>query len=141
MKLEEIRSNLAIMMNLRFDLTQEMLDAPGPLRFHNRKDWTDEGTERIVREHQEQAGFYFCIHARNNKPILALIHFLPDGDRTTEDIIGFPEHLLVEAIQQSSEDIQHAKARIHVGGHFLINKPIEDMLRLGLMVANKKKEV
>lgn len=131
-------------MHLRFDLSQEMLDAPGPLRFHPRNDWTDEGTERIRKEHHEQAGFYFCIHAWNNKPRLALVHFLPDGDRTMEDISGFPEKFLVEAIEQQSESVQHAKHKIYIGGHFAINKPVEDILRAGLMVAaagKKKKEV
>ncbi len=137
--LEDIHKNPAIMMHLRFDLTKKMLDAPGPLRFHPRNDWTEEGAERIRKEHQEQAGFYFCIHAWNNKPRLALIHFLPDGDMKTEDIIGFPEKFLIEAILQSSENIKHAKAKIHVGGHFPINKPTEDMLRAGIMAAGKKK--
>jgi hypothetical protein len=140
MKLKDILNNPEIMANLRWDLTQEMLNAPGPLRFHPVNDMTDEGAERIRREHQEQAGFYFCIHVWNNKPRLALIHFLPVGDMKGEDITGFPEKFLIEAIQQSSESIQHAEDKIHVGGHFLINKPIEDMLRLGLMVARKKKE-
>lgn len=138
--LEDIRNNPVIMMRLRFDLTQEILDAPGPLRFHPRNDWTEAGAERIRKEHHEQAGFYFCIHAWNNKPRLALIHFMPDGEMKSEDITGFPEKFLVEAIQQSSENIQHANAKIHVGGHFLITKPIEDMLRAGLVAGGKKKE-
>ncbi len=138
MRLKDILNNPEIMENLRWDLTQEMLDAPGPLRFHplnNR-----EGIERIRSDHHEQAGYYFCIHAWNNKPMLALIHFLPVGDREVEDITGFPEKFLVEAIQQSSESIQHAKNRIYVGGHFPINKPIEDMLRLRFMIGKNKKE-
>lgn len=64
----------------------------------------------------------------------------PDGDSRTEDLSGFPEKFLVESIQQSSESIQHAKDKTYVGGHFLINKPIEDMLRAGLVIAGKKKE-
>lgn len=140
MKLTEILNNPGIMENLRWDLTQEMLDAPGPLRFHPLKDMTGEGVKNIRREHKEQAGYYFCIHASYNKPSLALIHFLPFGDRETEDITGFPEKFLIEAIQQSSGSTRHAKNRIYVGFHIPINKPIEDMLRLRLMIAKKKKE-
>lgn len=138
MKLKDILSDPAIIEKLRWDLTQEMLDAPGSLRFHPTNDMTEEGVEQIRREHQEQAGYYFFIHAWNDKARLALIHFLPVGDVKVVDITGFPEKFLIEAIQQSSESIQHAKFRIHVGGHFIINKPIEDMLRLGLMVARKE---
>ena len=138
MKLKDMLNDPEIMANLRWDLTQEMLNAPGPLRFHPINDMTEKGAERIRREHQEQAGYYFCIHAWNDKARLALIHFLPVGDMKVVDITGFPEKFLVEAIQQSSESIQHAEDKIHVGGHFLINKPIEDMLRLGLMVARKE---
>jgi D-hexose-6-phosphate mutarotase len=145
MRLTYIFSNSEIMENLRWDLTQEMLDAPGPLRFHPLND--KDGAERIRKEHKEQAGYYFCIHAWNDKARLALIHFLPVGDMKVVDISGFPEKFLIEAIQQSSEStinksiedmtIQHAEDKIHVGGHFIINKPIEDMLRLRLMVARK----
>jgi len=138
MKLKDMLNDPEIMANLRWDLTQEMLNAPGPLRFHPINDMTEKGAERIRREHQEQAGYYFCIHAWNDKARLALIHFLPVGDMKVMDITGFPEKFLVDAIQQSSESIQHAEDKIHVGGHFLINKPIEDMLRLGLMVARKE---
>jgi len=138
MKLKEILSNPAILENLRWDLTQEMLDAPGPLRFHLANDRIEDGVERILREHNEQAGYYFCIHAWNDRARLALIHFLPVGDREVKDIIDFPEKFLVEAIQQSSESIQHAKNKIHVGGHFTINKPIEDMLCLALRVGRKE---
>lgn len=133
MRLKDILSNPEIIENLRWDLTQEMLDAPGPLRFHHTNDMTEDGIESIRKEHKEQAGYYFCIHAWNDKARLALIHFLPVGERETEDITGFPEKFLIEAIQQSSEHIPP-------GGHFTINKPIEDMLRLRLMVARKKKE-
>ncbi len=138
--LAEIHNNLAILIHLRWDLTDEMLKAPGPLRFHPTNEWNDEGVERIQKEHEEQAGFYFCIHAWNNRPRLALIHFLPDGDRKVEDISGFPEEMLIEAIQQSSESIQHAKDRIYVGGHFPINKPIEDVLRAGLLAVGMKQK-
>lgn len=138
MRLKYIFSNPEIMENLRWDLTQEMLNAPGPLRFHPTNDMTVEGVESIRKEHKEQAGYYFCIHAWNDKASLALIHFLPVGDMKVVDITGFPEKFLIEAIQQSSESIQHAEDKIHVGGHFIINKVIEDMLRIRLMVARKE---
>lgn len=129
MILKDITSNPAIMDDLRWDLTQKMLDAPGPLRFHPTNDMTEDGVERILREHKEQAGYYFCIHAWNDKARLTLIHFLQVGNREVEDITGFPEKFLIEAISD---------AKIHIDGYFTINKTIEDMLRFRLMVSRKE---
>lgn len=117
MKLEEIRNNPAIMMHLRFDLTPgEVLKPIGT---------------KTEAELKEQAGFFFCIEVNNNNPRLVLVHMLPDGWGSPDYISDFPEYMLRDAIRDAGGDIKE--------GFYPINKPIEDLLRMGLCAAGNKR--
>lgn len=116
MRLKDILSNPEIMKNLRFDLTpNEVLKPIGT---------------KTETEIKEQAGFFFCIMVDNNRPKLFLVHMLPTGWGNPAYISDFPEDILRDAVRDADGDIKT--------GFFPINKPIEDMLRLVLMVARKE---
>lgn len=115
MKLEEIRNNPVIMMHLRFDLTPgEVLKPIGT---------------KTKDELKEQAGFFFCIDA-DNGPRLVLLHMLPDGWGSPDYVSDFPEDMLRDAVRDAG-DIK--------GGFYPINKPIADLLQMGLRIAGKKR--
>jgi len=115
MNLEEIRNNPAIMKHLRFDLTKEKIVTPKE-KFNS-----------------EDAGHYFCIYVRNGRACLALLHYYPDGKATQEPVAGFPGDMILAALKEAGGSMK-------VNGYYPINKPIEDMLRIGLVAAGKKKE-
>lgn len=116
MNLEEIRNNPAIMMHLRFDLTPgDVLEPKG----HKTKD-----------ELKELAGFFFGIHIYKGRPRLVLVHMRPEGWGSPDFVSDFPEDMLIEAVKEHKGS--------SYGCFFPINKPIEDMIRAGLMVAGKK---
>jgi len=116
MNLEDIRNNPVIMMHLRFDLTPgEVLK---PIR------------TKTETELKEQAGFFFCIDDDNNSPRLVLVHMLPDGWGSPEYVSDFPEDMLRDAVRDAG-DIK--------GGFYPINKPIADLLQMGLRIAGKKR--
>lgn len=111
--LDDIRNNPLIMMHLRFDLTKETLAR--------------------TTFNREDAGFYFCIYVRNGRACLALLHYYPDGKAIQEPLVGFPEDMILAALKEAGGSMK-------VNGYHPINKPIEDMLRAGLVIAGKKKE-
>ncbi len=117
MKLEDIRNNPVIMMHLRFDLTPGEVMKPI-------------GT-KTEAELKEQAGFFFCIHVHNNSPRLVLVHVLPDGWGSPDYVSDFPEDMLRDAVRDAGGEIKR--------GFYPINKPIEDLLQMGLSVAGKKR--
>lgn len=117
MEFEEIRKNPAIMMHLRFDLKiGEVLKPIGT---------------KTKADLKEQAGFFFCIDADNDRPRLVLLHMLPDGWGSPDYISDFPEDMLRDAVRDAGDD--------HTGGFYPINKPIEDLLQMGLRTAGKKR--
>jgi hypothetical protein len=117
MNLEYIRNNPVIMMHLRFDLM------PGEVM---KPTWTK--TETELKEH---AGFFFCIGFHNNSPRLVLLHMLPDGRGSPDYISDFPEDMLRDAIRDAGGD--------DIRGFYPINKPIADLLLMGLRAAEKKR--
>lgn len=117
MNLEDIRNNPAIMMHLRFDLTpREVLKPIGT---------------KTKEELKEQAGFFFCIDADNDRPKLVLLHMLPDGWGSPDYVSDFPEDMLRDAIRDAGEQSN--------GEIYPINKPIADLLQMGLRTAGKKR--
>lgn len=124
MKLEDIRNNPAIMKYLRWDLDKEKLA--------RQKETFD----------KEDAGFYFCIYVRNYRACLALLHYYPDGKATQDYILGFPEDMILEVVKEMGGAVENNQIIINGGrgGVYLpVSKPIEDILRLGLITAKKKK--
>lgn len=116
MNLEDIRNNPAVMMHLRFDLTpREVLKPIGT---------------KTKADLEEQAGFFFCIDADNDSPRLVLVHMLPDGWGSPDYVSDFPEDMLRDAVRDAG-DIK--------GGFYPINKPIADLLQMGLRIAGKKR--
>lgn len=115
MRLEDIFHNPEIMENLRWDLDKEKL-LKQPETFD-----------------KEDAGFYFCIYVRNYRACLALLHYYPDGKAIQDCIAGFPEDMIQTAVKEAGAGGIH-------GRYLPINKPIEDILRLGLMAGPQNRQ-
>ena len=112
MRHKDILRNPEIMKNLRWDFDKEKLSRT-PFNI-------------------EDAGYYFCILVRDGGAALALLWFHPpDGQFTEYYIADFPEDMILASLKE-------AGGSTGVSGYYPINRPIEDMLRLGLMVARKE---
>ncbi len=116
--LEEIRDNQEIKKNLRWDLTPEKVFAR-PGRFRSKED-----LNRIIKEHESMAGYYFYIHVWDFQAKLALMHIRPNGSGTSQVLETSEEFkdAFIEAIQD------HGGA-INRSGHYPINKRVRDMIQ------------
>ncbi len=87
---------------------------------------SQEDLERIRRDNEARAGYYFFVDVWNFSPRLCLMENRPDGSCGVVGIVEAPESMLTRAIEE-------AGGAINRSGHYPINRQVRNWLMKKLL--------